>query len=318
MRYKHFGKIGWNVSSLTIGTWAMGGTLWGEVDEKDCNDAVRAMVEQGVNHLDTAVSYQDGGSEKAVGKAIKGLRDKLYISTKCVLVMRDGKFYRDGSYKCVLECCDTSLQRMGLDYIDNYLMHWPDVNTPIEETMSALNQLKKEGKIRHISVSNFSKEQILEAEKYGSIDAVQMPYSMVDRSSEEFLQWAHDRGMGCMTYSSLGSGILTGAFRTLPNFAPNDARVLYYDFYKEPRFSKIQGLLRVMDEISARNGGVPLAQIALNWSTQKEFVHTALTGVRNPAEANENCAGMAWNLSQEDIAILDAAIAKTEETTNDK
>ncbi len=274
MKYKRFGKTNFDISALTIGTWAMGGDLWGDVNIRDTNEAVAAMIDHGVNSLDSAISYQDGGSERAAGQAIKGLRDKLFITTKCVLIIRDGDFARDGTYDTVKKCCDQSLLNMGIDFIDNYMIHWPDPKTPIAETMSALNDLKKEGKIGNISVSNFTKEQIEEAMQYGEIASLQMIYSMVDRSNEELLKWAHEKGLGVMTAGSLGAGILTGAYREMPKLAENDARILYYDFYKEPRFSKIQDLLKTMDQISENHGGVPLAQIAINWLRQEDFVDT--------------------------------------------
>ena len=173
--------------------------------------------------------------------------------------------------------------------------------------MDALNELKKQGKIGHISVSNFTKEEILEAEKYGKIEAVQMCYNMCDRSNEEFLKWAHSRGMGTMTYSSLASGVLTGQYRSLPNFAPDDARVAFFPYFREPMFSKVMKLLKELDVIAEKRGAA-LAQIAVNWNTQRDFVDTSLCGSRNTREANENCGGFDWTLTDEEMKTINKAI----------
>ena len=189
------------------------------------------------------------------------------------------------------------------DYIDFYYVHWPDVNTPIDETMAALNTLKKQGKIRFIGVSNFSREQILAAEEYAQIDVQQPPYSMVNQKFTDLMKWGYEKGIDSMTYGSLGSGILTGAIRTMPDFEPGDMRLTFYDF------SKIMEFLKTMDRI-AEDHGVPVAQVALNWSTQKEFVGTALCGVRNEQEALQNCKAFEWSLTEDEITVLDKELTR--------
>ena len=174
--------------------------------------------------------------------------------------------------------------------------------------MRALMELKKIGKIRHIGFSNYSEAQIMEAEKYGDIEAIQPPYSMVNRTSEALMKFCKDRDIGVMTYGSLGAGILTGAIREQPNWDPRDTRLNFYPFFKEPQFSKIQQLLKVMDQIAEAHNR-PVAQVAVNWSTQNPVVDTALMGVRNPREADENCAATEWELSAEEIQRLNDAIA---------
>ena len=309
MRYKKFGGYGWEISSLSIGSWTLGGKEWGAIEKKDAIDTVHALVDNGVNHLDTALSYSAGDCERMVGECIKGIRDKLYITTKCGTMNIYGNiFIKCGSKPFIFKCCEESLKNLGIDYIDNYMIHWPDANTPFEETMDALSELKKQGKIRHVSVSNFTREQIEEAEKYCPIEAVQMSYNMCDRSNEEFLKWAHGRGMGTMSYSSLASGVLTGQYRTLPHFE-DDARALFFPYFKEPMFSKVMELLKELDVIAEKRNAA-LAQIVVNWSTQRDFIDTALCGARNVHEANENCGGFEWALTDEELATIDAAIAR--------
>ena len=308
MRYKKFKNAGVEVSELATGTWAIGGARYGEVNEKDSIAAIHAMIDGGVNLIDTAPAYNCGISEQIVGRALKGgYREKVFISTKFGIgdgMDKAGVIPRDSSREACFKECEDSLRRLDVDYIDFYFVHWPDVNTPIAETMDAMLELKKQGKIRFIGVSNFDKALIEECLKTTMIDVFQPPFSMVNQSERELMQWCYEKGINTLSYGSLGSGILTGAIREMPNWDPLDFRFTFYDFYKEPKFSKCQELLKTMDEISAGNGK-PLSQIALNWATQKEFVGTALCGVRNVAEAKENCATFDWKLTDEEVAILD-------------
>jgi aryl-alcohol dehydrogenase-like predicted oxidoreductase len=310
MKYKQFGNTDMNVSALTVGTWAIGGANWGDVNKQDSIKAIRTMLDCGVNSIDTAPGYNFGESERIVGEAIKGRRDNVYITTKTG-VYNDKKegFVKDCRKETVLRLCDESLKNLQTDYIDLMIIHWPDINynTPFSETMYALNSLKKAGKIRYIGVSNFDKEQITEVRKFGDVVAIQPPYSMVNRSQEELMKWTSANGMANMTYGSLGAGILTGAIRELPNLAPDDMRFVFYDFFKEPKFSKVMQLLKVLDIVAAERNAT-VAQVAVHWNSQKDFVNTSLCGVRNAEEAIENCKGFEWNLSDEEMKMIDKAI----------
>lgn len=166
---------------------------------------------------------------------------------------------------------------------------------------------KDKGYIRYVGVSNFTAEQIKEAEQYIQIDVQQPLYSMVDRGFEDLMSWGYDRGIDSMTYGSMGAGILSGKIRSVPSFEKNDLRLNFYDVYKEPKFSKIMELLKVMDSI-ADGHNVPVGQVALNWSTQKEYVGTALVGVRSIEHADENCKTFDWKLTEEEMKILDSKI----------
>ena len=287
MRYKKFKNAGVEVSELATGTWAIGGTRYGEVNEKDSIAAIHAMIDNGVNLIDTAPAYNCGCSEQIVGRALKGgYREKVFISTKFGIgdgMDKAGVIPRDSSREACFKECEDSLRRLDVDYIDFYFVHWPD--------------------------ANFDKPLIEECLKTTMIDVFQPPFSMVNQSERELMEWCYEKGINTLSYGSLGSGILTGAIREMPNWDPLDFRFTFYDFYKEPKFSKCQELLKTMDAISAGNGK-PLAQIALNWATQKDFVGTALCGVRNVAEANENCATFDWKLTAEEIAILDKKLAE--------
>ena len=210
----------------------------------------------------------------------------------------------------VIRGCEESLKRLDTDYIDIMFIHWPDMVTPIEEPLEALEELKKQGKIRHIGLSNFSVEDTEKANGITKIATIQPQFSMVHQGSLPEMEASKQLGIGTMTYGSLGAGILTGAFRSLPNFEPNDTRLHFYDFFTEPKFSRVMKLLEKMDVIS-KERGVPLSQIAINWNTQNPLVDTALLGVRNVEQAKENCAAMKWKLTGEEISMLNRAIKET-------
>ena len=306
MRYSHLENADVDVSQIAVGTWAMGGDSFG--DNNDISSSVRAiqtMLERGVNLIDTAPCYGNGTAEKIVGRALMGIdREKYLLSTKVGLITSSSGYDRDSSFKNIIREVESSLRNLRTDYLDFYFVHWPDPKTSFAETMSALRLLKEQGKIRHIGVSNFTKEMIEECEKYADVDVQQPPFSMVNREYEPLIKWGVEKGIDSFTYGSLGAGILSGKYRELPTFSPGDVRGTFYDYFREPKFSKIQELLKVMDGIAATHN-VSLSEVAINWSTQKPYVATALVGVRSPRHAEENCAALDWELSKDEMALLD-------------
>ncbi len=316
MRYKTFGKTGMKVSAMTLGTWGMGGVGWDNYDEETKLDAIRAALDCGINFIDTAPAYNDSAAERFLGESLEklGVRRDIHIATKCGNFFVDGMVDRkDGRYKAIVGQCEKSLKDLRTDYIDVMVLHWPDPNTPFDETMRALEDLKKSGKILHIAVSNFSREQLDEMATLGDLEAYQPHYSMVNRDCEPTMKRARELGMGVMTYGSLGGGILTGRFRELREFAPTDSRNRFYKHFHEPMFSKVQKLLKVMDGVSERNGGMPLSQIALNWSFSQDIVSTCIVGAQTRAKVEENAAAFDRELPAEELALLDEAINKLSE-----
>ena len=177
----------------------------------------------------------------------------------------------------------------------------------MEETIGTVAQLKKEGKILHAGVSNFTKAQMEEASKYCEIEAYQPQYSMLDGDNEETIRWAAAQEMGVMTYGTLGGGILTGSYREIRTFGETDNRNRFYPYFREPLFSKVMELLKVMDAIAAERN-VPLAQIAVNWTLQQEFISSCIAGAQSRRKVEENCAGLNWNLTEEEMIRLNKAI----------
>ena len=311
MRYTMLGKTELKVSQAAIGTWAIGGAGWGDVNKKESMEAIETMIERGVNLIDTAPFYGLGESEKIVGEVIRDKRDDIVLLTKAGTGWDEkGVPFKRSDYKSILKDCEESLQRLKTDYIDLYLIHWPDEVTPIEEMMDAMNKLKQDGKIRFIGASNFSKEEVLESEKYVSFDVLQHPYSMVAQDFRELLTWAHKNNIGTMSYGSLGAGILTGSIREMPKFSEDDMRLNFYDYFKEPKFSKVMQLVKRLD-VYAEKYNVPVSQVTINWNTQSGFLDTILMGVRNKKEAEENCAAFEWKLEQEDVESITKDIQET-------
>ena len=276
MRYKKFGSTGKDISVLCLGTWALGGKQFGAVTQEDAVAAVHAMIDCGVNIVDTAPIYASGGSEEVLGKALQGgYRDKVFLITKFGSEFVDPNdsdkgTIKDSSRKNMLKSIDASLKRLQTDYIDGYLMLLAD----------------------------------------GVLDIVQYPYNMINRTKEDVLKYYAGQGCGTMGYGSLGGGILTGQFREVPTFGHGDMRASFYGpMFTEPGFSQIQTLLKVMDGI-AETHKATVAQVAINWALAHDYMHTVLTGVGNAAEAEENCAAAAWELTVQEKQELDEAISK--------
>lgn len=309
MLYKHFTHANVDVSAVAIGTWGLGGDSFGATENiSESIEAIHAAVDAGINIIDTAPCYGNGLSEKIVGKALAGLdREKLLVSTKCGLITSADGYDRDSSFKNIMREVESSLRNLGTEYLDFYFVHWPDPKTPFAETMSALRLLKEQGKIRSIGVSNFTQEQIEACQSLVPIDVQQPPYSMVNRSAESLISWGYEHGIDSLTYGSLGAGILSGAFRTLPQLHPDDVRLSFYDYFTEPKFSKIQQLLVVMDEIAATHER-PVSQVALNWAAHKPYVGTCLVGIRKKTHAVDTCSALDWTMSDEEYHTLDKVL----------
>lgn len=312
MRYKILGMTGLKVSEMALGTWGIGGAGWDDTPEDNRRDAIRAAMEHGVNFIDTAPAYNAGAAERFIGEVLSddGNRDKAVIATKCGTKYVDGQYIRTCKSDDIKQQIEESLANLRTDYIDIYLIHWPDPEVPFAETFTLLESLKEQRLIRHIGVSNFSREQMEQAMYYTPIEVYQPQYSMVHRDEEEIIKWAHANNIGVMSYGSLGGGILTGKIREPRTYAPSDNRNRFYKHFQEPMFSKVMKVVELMDDISAAHDDVPLSQIALNWSTQKEFITAGIVGSQTRENVEENAAAFDWMLSEAELTKLDSEIAK--------
>ena len=313
MEYRKFGDSDLEVSVVGFGGWPMGGTQYGEVDDGEGQDAVRSAFDLGVTCFDNAAGYGLGHSERVMGAALKPIRDQIVLVTKCGIAWNDEqkRMERNGTRAHVLESCERSLKNLQTDYLDLFLIHWPDVDTPFEETMRALEELHKAGKIRYAGVSNFMPEMLEECKKHLGIVANQMGYSMLERRIErDVLPWCEQNGVGIMSYGSLAHGLLSGAMTADYEFESWDWRASGHAFGM-PFFDRDKHFalnVQTQDRLRAiaEREGHTLPDLALAWVLNQEAVTTALVGFRTPSEVNDAARAAEWKLSPELLAEVTA------------
>ena len=316
MKTRKLGATNLNLTTVGIGTWPMSGagrTGWGPQDDNESIAAIHHGLDLGINWIDTAPNYGLGHAEEVVGKAIKGLSKKPIISTKCLFMWKpDGKVYMRLDRERVRIQCENSMKRMGIDFIDMFMIHWPNPIEYVEEGWETLAELQKECKVGVIGVSNFTVEQMEMIKPIHPIGFLEPPYSMLERNAENgLLDYCGKNNIGIITYSSLQQGLLTGTIKTIENFAPEDVR-RRSAFFKEPSFSINVKFAEELAPIAARYGRTS-AQLAVAWILRKPEVTSAITGPRKPAEIEDNIKGGEWVLSPEDIAAVEKLLVKRQE-----
>ncbi|MFW5688811.1 MAG: aldo/keto reductase, partial [Spirochaetota bacterium] len=229
MDYRTLGTTDLKVSAVCIGTWAIGGDFWGDVDDQNSINAIHAGLDHGANFIDTAPAYGAGHSEEVVGRALKGRRDKVVLATKVGVRRTKTQFIHDLSPESIREEIDDSLRRLDVDVIDLYQIHWPDNKTPFEDVMAVLTKAQEAGKFRYLGVSNFSVEQLEDIRQYGEIVSLQPHYSLLKRDIEgTIVDYCVDNSIGIINYGTLAGGILTGKFKELPDLPEGDNRDNFY------------------------------------------------------------------------------------------
>ncbi len=299
MNTKQLGKSNVMVSDQIFGCWAIGGTYFTGAEDEKSVAAIREAIESGITSLDTAYIYGKGHSEQIVARSIKGYdRSKLTLITK---------LWKDWMPKDLVEtACDQSLKDLDTDYIDVYFIHYPsDTGVPIADTMEAMMKLKEKGKIRCIGVSNFSKDQLIEACKYGQIDVIQPCYSLVWRFLDlEEMDYCIENQIGVISYCTLAQGILTGKFNKETRFPKEDGRSRV-PLFQSPYY---EGALDVTEKLRpfAEKYGVTLAQLSIRWVMQKNGITAPIVGAKNPAQVQDNVKASNFVISKEDFAAMDA------------
>ena len=307
MQYRQLGTSDLRVSTVGMGTWALGNDFWGEVDDNESIRALQAGIDAGITFIDTAPAYGAGHAEEVVGRAIKGRHDEVTIGTKVGIIRTADDFVRNLKADSVRQEVDDSLRRLGVDAIDLYQIHWPDPKTPMDETMTELNKAQQAGKFRYLGVSNFNIAQMDEIRRYGDIVSLQPHYSLLKRDIEgKVMQYCIDNNIGIVNYGTLAGGILTGKFREIPEFEEGDNRHKFYPWFKEPVWGKIHSMLDVLREI-ADDRGVAVAQVAINWTTQQPGITSALVGAKNPSQAQSNAGAGDFELTKEELDRIDEA-----------
>ncbi len=314
MEQRPFGRTGLEVSAVGFGCWEVGGG-YGQVDEADFGRAVSRALDLGINCFDTAEGYGMGASERALGQALGSRRDEAVVVTKFGMNYKDKPKFRDSSRERVIASIDKSLKNLGIDYVDAYLIHWPDRETPFEETMSALADIVREGKVRFIGVSNFKQEEIEACMQFGRIDIVQYGYNMFDRRMQrDILPYCEAEGIGFMGYGSLAYGLLTGTFTEDHDFGSADWRArqgkmgaikMFAMLFGEESFPNNVRAVKELKVIADRYGK-SLPQFALRWATAHPAVSTSLVGCRNVDELEDNAGAVGWTISNVDLAEVDS------------
>jgi methylglyoxal reductase len=307
-------------SAIGLGTWAMGGWMWGGHDDANSIAAIRTALDEGVTLIDTAPAYGLGKAEELVGEAIAGRRHDVILATKCGLAWHtdkgthffdehDKKVYRYLGRDSIFQEVEQSLKRLKTDYIDLYITHWQDATTPVAETMGALLDLKKQGKIRAIGVSNVSVDELQAYLAVGPVDAIQERYSMLDRGIEStLLPICREHDISTLSYSSLALGLLSGKIDANRTFQGDDLRK------DNPRFAPA-GLKQVADFMAAIRSiadarHATAAQIVIAWTIAQPGITYALCGARNADQARENARASAIALSAAEQTQIDQAIAR--------
>jgi len=313
MEYTQLGNSGLQVSRVGLGCWAIGGTMWGPQDDEQAIAGIKRALDLGVTFLDTAAVYGFGHSEELVAEGIKGRRDEVVVATKCGLVWEKEELsaiQRCSKPDILRRDVEISLRRLGVDVIDLYQIHWPDDQTPLEDSMAALIGLRDEGKIRAVGVSNHNVEQMTRCLSVGRLDSLQPPYSMLNRGIEkEILPFCLEHNIGVVVYSPMQRGLLTGKFQQGATFHEDDHRGKSADFQGE----QFERNLQIVDRLKpiAEKYGKSLGNLAVAWTLMHPAVTVAIVGARNPDQAEQNIGGAGWRIESEDRTAIEDILANT-------
>lgn len=314
MQTRHLGNSDLKITPIGIGAWAMGGGdwafSWGRQEDDQSIAAIHAALDAGVNWIDTAAVYGLGHSEEVVGKAIAGRTHRPYVFTKCSLVWNDqGEIGHSLKAASVRRELEASLRRLRVDVIDLYQIHWPDPEPEMEEGWQTLVQFQKEGKVRHIGVSNFNVTQMKRIEKIAPITSLQPNYNIVTRDIEkDVLPFCRERQIGVIVYSPMKSGLLTGQMtrERIAALPPDDFRPRTASF-KEPLLSRNLGLVEVLRGIGERYGRTP-GEVAIAWTLRDPVVTGAIVGMRSAEQAKQIVRSAEFRLTAAEILEIEKCL----------
>lgn len=307
MKYRQLGNSGIEVSVITLGCWSLiGDANWGQQNRDDSLATIDAALEQGINFLDTAPGYGNGESEALLGEALKGRREQVVIADKVLGLL---------SRKRIFSECEKSLELLQTDYIDLYQIHWPDRETPFEETFTALDELVEQGKIRSYGISNFGPVDLKTALDIGAAPVTnQMPYSLLWRGLEyELLPLCEDKAIGILSYSSLMQGLLTGKFHCADEVPEGRARTRHFASTRgQTRHGEAGVEAETFETINAIrklcvDQNLPMAKVALAWIAAQPGVTSVIAGARNAEQARTNTEAASIELDSDLLAMLNTA-----------
>jgi aryl-alcohol dehydrogenase-like predicted oxidoreductase len=298
------------VSRVALGTWAMGGWMWGGTDQRESVATIHAALHQGINLIDTAPVYGFGVSEEVVGAALAGVRSQAVIATKTGLEWRGGKVYRNATRARIMQEVEDSLRRLRTDYIDIYQVHWPDPLVPVEETAEAMRSLYEQGKIRAIGVSNFSVEQIERFRQVAPLHVLQPPYNLFERAIEtDVLPYCRNNNIATFGYGALCRGLLSGRMNPDTTFDGDDLRRMDPKF-QAPRFAQYLDAVRQLDDLARRRFHRRVIHLAVRWMLD-QGISVALWGGRHPDQVEAALGVAGWALNTEHRALIELIVNTT-------
>jgi aryl-alcohol dehydrogenase-like predicted oxidoreductase len=313
MEYVDIASTTIRASRIALGTWAIGGWMWGGSDEREAIKTIHAALDRGINLIDTAPVYGFGDSEEIVGKALAmdGRRERALIATKAGLNWKDGKPFRDARKTRIVEEVENSLRRLKTDVIDLYQVHWPDPDTPIAEVAEAMATLHRAGKIRAIGVSNFSPSQMDEFGKVAPLHTAQPPYNLFERAIEQdVLPYCRDRDIAVLAYGSLCRGLLSGRMSQASQFTGDDLRKSDPKFLA-PRFGQYLAAVEQFDRIAKERFGRRVIHLAVRWVLDRNKLNIALWGARRADQLSPITGALGWRLDNETMAEIDSILDRT-------
>jgi aryl-alcohol dehydrogenase-like predicted oxidoreductase len=307
------GQTGMEITRVGFGAWAIGGGGWefgwGPQDDEESIDAIQYALEQGVNWIDTAAAYGFGHSEQIVGRALEGVAARPFVFTKCSLLEGPGRtVVHSLSRDSILREVGDSLARLGVDAIDLYQIHWPIPDEDVEEGWAALAELKQQGLVRHIGVSNFDVDQLRRIEQIAPVETLQPQYSLIEREAEaELLPFAEREGIGAIVYSPMGSGLLTGGMtrERIESLADDDWRKRDERF-NEPRLSANLALVARLEAVADRHDTTPGA-VAVAWALRHPAIDGAIVGFRRPDQVEPILPAANLELTDQDITEIEGS-----------
>ena len=316
MQSVRFGRTDMEITRIGFGSWAIGGggwrAAWGPQDDEEAVGAIRRAVELGMNWIDTAAVYGLGHSEELVARALKDVSDRPYVFTKCSQVWDEsGNISNNLKKGSVKRECEESLSRLQVETIDLYQIHWPRPDEDIEEGWEAMAELKEEGKVRHIGVSNFDVEQMERIREIAPVETLQPPYNMLKRGIEdEILPYCQENDIGVIAYSPMRSGLLTGKMspERVANLPADDWRRNSSDF-QEPRLSRNLELVSLLEEIGVEHGCSP-GEVAIAWTLGHPAVTAAIVGGRRPDQVDGIIGADDFRLSDDELDRIEAFLTE--------
>jgi aryl-alcohol dehydrogenase-like predicted oxidoreductase len=309
MEYAEIAGTALRISRVGLGTWAIGGWMWGGTDTAEAIDTIHAAFDHGINLLDTAPVYGFGASEQIVGKALTtgGLRSRAVLATKVGLNWQDGKPFRDASRARIMAEIEDSLRRLQTDHIDIYQVHWPDPKVPMAETADAMRTLFEQGRIGAIGVSNFSTAQMDEFRRTAPLHVVQPPYNLFERGIEsDILPYCREHGIATLGYGALCRGLLSGAMRAYARFSADDLRSSDPKF-RQPRFAHYLAAVARLDQLAKAGYGRSVIDLAVRWDLD-QGITAALWGARRPDQLDPVDGVGGWSLDAAAKAEIEAIL----------